>query len=184
MEKELILDEQQFSLTLQRLSYQLIEEHDDFSQSILIGLQPRGIHLSKRLHEQLEQILKTPIVSGNLDITFYRDDFRRRSQPLSPQTTNIDFIIEDKKVILIDDVLYTGRTIRAGIEALLAFGRPRQIELLVLVDRRFNRDLPIQADYIGKTVDTLSSERVTVEWKHADGEDKVILYSSINSPII
>jgi len=181
MNKEHILNAQQFDLTIQRLCYQLIEEHNDFSQSIIIGLQPRGIHLSKRLQNRLEQILKNKIVCGNLDVTFYRDDFRRREQLLYPKTTNIDFIIENKKVILIDDVLYTGRTIRAGIEALLTFGRPQKIELLVLIDRRFNRDLPIQANYVGKTVDALSSERVSVEWEHTEGEDKVILYSPTTS---
>lgn len=130
-----------------------------------------------RLKSQLESILKHPVVCGNLDITFYRDDFRRRENPLIPSATNIDFVIENKKVVLVDDVLYTGRTIRAGLDALLAFGRPEKVELLTLIDRRFNRDLPIQPDYVGKTVDTLVSERVSVEWKEIEGEDKVVLYT-------
>jgi pyrimidine operon attenuation protein/uracil phosphoribosyltransferase len=117
------------------------------------------------------------IQAGNLDITFHRDDFRRRETPLLPSITNIDFSIENKRIILIDDVLFTGRTIRAGLDALLTFGRPSQVQLLALIDRRFSRDLPIQADYIGKTVDTLSSERVAVEWKESEGQDQILLFT-------
>jgi len=177
MEKQVILNKRHFELTLNRLCYQLIESHNDFSNSVLIGLQPRGIHVVARLKKQLEDILKTDIVCGNLDITFYRDDFRRRERPIIPSVTNIDFSIENKKIILVDDVLYTGRTIRAGLDAMLAFGRPAKVELLAFVDRRFTRDLPIQADYVGKTVDTLSTERVSVEWNDVEGEDKVVLYT-------
>lgn len=177
MEKQVILNSRHFELTLNRLCYQLIESHSDFSNSIIIGLQPRGIHVVSRLKEQLESILNTPITCGNLDITFYRDDFRRREKPLIPSVTNIDFSIENKNIILVDDVLFTGRTIRSGLDALLAFGRPSKVELLVFVDRRFKRDLPIQADYVGKTVDTLSEERVSVEWKGEEGEDKVVLFT-------
>jgi pyrimidine operon attenuation protein/uracil phosphoribosyltransferase len=125
----------------------------------------------------LETILGKEIQCGNLDITFYRDDFRRREKPIIPSITNIDFSIENKRVILVDDVLYTGRTIRSGLDALLTFGRPSKVELLVLIDRRFSRDLPLQPDYVGKTVDTLISERVSVEWKETEGEDKVVLFT-------
>lgn len=177
MEQQVILNSKHFELTLNRLCYQLIENHNDFSNTVLIGLQPRGVNVVARLKEILEDILKHPVVCGNLDITFYRDDFRRRETPLIPSATNIDFVIENKQVVLIDDVLYTGRTIRSGLDALLAFGRPVKVELLVLIDRRFKRDLPIQANYVGKTVDTLVSERVSVAWKEAEGEDKVILYT-------
>jgi len=177
MEKQVILNSRHFELTLNRLCYQLIETHNDFSDSILIGLQPRGIHVVTRLKEQLERILEKEIVCGNLDITFYRDDFRRRERPIIPSVTNIDFSIENKNIILVDDVLYTGRTIRSGLDALMAFGRPAKVELLTFVDRRFKRDLPIQADYVGKTVDTLRSERVSVEWEEIEGEDKIVLYS-------
>ena len=130
-----------------------------------------------RLKKHLEEIVGKEIVCGNLDITFYRDDFRRRETPLIPSATNIDFVIEGKNVVLMDDVLYTGRTIRSGLDALLAFGRPQKVELLTFVDRRFRRDLPIQADYVGKTVDTLISERVSVEWKEIEGDDKVVLFT-------
>ncbi|MDX2361797.1 MAG: bifunctional pyr operon transcriptional regulator/uracil phosphoribosyltransferase PyrR [Crocinitomicaceae bacterium] len=177
MERQVILNSKHFELTINRLCYQLIENHNDFSETVLIGLQPRGINVVTRVKERLEEILGKEIVCGNLDITFYRDDFRRRETPLIPSATNIDFVIENKKVVLIDDVLYTGRTIRAGLDALLAFGRPSKVELLALIDRRFNRDLPIRADYVGKTVDTLVSERVSVEWEEIEGEDKVVLFT-------
>lgn len=177
MEKQVILNAKHLELTLKRLSHELIESHNDFSNTVLVGLQPRGIHVVTRLKEILEEILGKKITCGNLDITFYRDDFRRRERPLIPSITNIDFSIENKKVVLIDDVLYTGRTIRSGLDALLTFGRPSKVELLVIIDRRFSRDLPIQADYTGKAIDTLISERVSVEWKETEGEDKVVLFT-------
>lgn len=177
MEKQVILDDQQVQLTMNRLAYQLIENHDQFSSTVLIGLQPRGIHVLERLKRILESVLGHSVTCGQLDITFYRDDFRRREKPLIPSATNIDFTIEGKHVVLIDDVLYTGRTIRSGLDALLAFGRPNSVELLVLIDRRFQRDLPIQADYIGKSVDTLDTERVSVEWSQIEGSDKVVLFT-------
>lgn len=177
MEKQVILDDQQVQLTMNRLAYQLIENHNDFSSTVLIGLQPRGIQVLTRLKEILESITGHTVTCGQLDITFYRDDFRRTEKPLIPSVTNIDFSIENKKVVLVDDVLYTGRTIRSGLDALLAFGRPTCVELLVLIDRRFHRDLPIQADYSGKAVDTLNHERVLVEWKESEGKDNVILYT-------
>lgn len=177
MEKQVILNSKHLELTIKRLCYQLIETHNDFSNTVIIGLQPRGINVVMRIKTQLEKILKHEVKCGNLDITFYRDDFRRREKPLIPSATNIDFVIEGKNVILVDDVLYTGRTIRSGLDALLAFGRPKKVELLVLIDRRFRRDLPIQADYVGEAVDTLISEKVSVEWKEIEGEDKVLLYT-------
>ncbi len=177
METQVILNSKHFELTIKRLCYQLIEAHNDFSDSVLIGLQPRGVNVVTRLKNELEKILGKEVLCGNLDITFYRDDFRRTEKPLIPSMTNIDFVIEGKKVVLVDDVLYTGRTIRSGLDAMLAFGRPNKVELLVLIDRRFRRDLPIQADYVGQTVDTLISERVSVEWKEIEGEDKVVLYT-------
>jgi pyrimidine operon attenuation protein/uracil phosphoribosyltransferase len=177
MERQVILNAVQLDLTIQRLCYQIIENHNDFSATVLIGLQPRGVHLLQRIQSRLNEVLDKPIACGKLDITFYRDDFRRREKPIIPSVTNIDFVVENKKVILIDDVLYTGRTIRSGMDALLAYGRPDKVELLVLIDRRFHRDLPIQADYVGKSVDTLNEERVSVEWKELEGEDKVILFT-------
>jgi pyrimidine operon attenuation protein / uracil phosphoribosyltransferase len=177
MEKQVILNSKHLELTLKRLSHELIESHNNFSDTVLVGLQPRGIYVVSQLKKQLEIILGKEIVCGNLDITFFRDDFRRREKPLIPSITNIDFSLENKKVVLVDDVLYTGRTIRAGLDALLTFGRPSKVELLVLIDRRFRRDLPIQADYVGKMVDSLISERVSVEWEEIEGEDKIVLYT-------
>ena len=177
MEKQVILNKRHFELTLKRLCHQLIESQNDFSETVIIGLLPRGIHVVKRLKQELEAVLEKEVICGFLDITFYRDDFRRREKPLIPSVTNIDFSIENKKIVLVDDVLFTGRTIRAGLDALLAYGRPSKVELLTLIDRRFNRDLPIQPDYVGQSIDTLDAERVNVEWKEIEGEDKVILYT-------
>ncbi len=176
-----LLDGKKFQITLQRLCYQLIENHTDFKNTVLIGIQPRGIYLANRLKKELEQILKgNKIELGILDITFFRDDFRRKDEPLYPNRTNIDFIIEGKKVILMDDVLWTGRTIRAAMDALQAFGRPEKVELLVLVDRRYSRQLPIEPDYIGIQVDSIASQKVVVSWQEADTEDKIILLSEAN----
>jgi pyrimidine operon attenuation protein/uracil phosphoribosyltransferase len=180
MANPILLDGQKFQITIQRLCRQLIENHNDFSNSVIIGIQPRGIYLAKRIAEELRKILpgKT-ILQGDLDITFFRDDFRRRESPLLPNQTRIDFIVEGKKVIMIDDVLWTGRTIRAAMDAMLAFGRPGKVELLVLVDRRYSRDLPVAADYIGIEVDSIASQKVVVSWKETDGEDKVVLVSDV-----
>jgi len=173
-----ILDKTQFELTLKRLAYQLIENHKDFKNTVIIGLQPRGVFLAERLVKVLNQIDSSlEIKYGLLDITFHRDDFRRRDKPLEPNKTKVDFIIEDKTVVLVDDVLFTGRTTRAGLDAMLAFGRPKSVEFLVLIDRWLSRDLPIKANYVGKTVHTLQSERVGVEWFEIEGEDKVTLYT-------
>ena len=143
MEKQVILNEIELKLTLSRLCYQLIENHDTFENTVLLGLQPRGIHVLYRLKTELEKILGHEVTCGNLDITFYRDDFRRRENPLIPSVTNIDFIIENKNVVLIDDVLYTGRTIRAGLDALLAFGRPKKVELFYIIERLVKQERKI-----------------------------------------
>lgn len=174
MPPRVILDSKKFSLTIDRLCYQLIENHRDFSNTALIGIQPRGIHLSNRIFSRLKEIQqRINLDYGKLDITFYRDDFRRREKHLTPSDTTIDFSIEGKKVVLIDDVLYTARTIRAAFDALLDYGRPEHVELLVLVDRRLSRHMPIQPNYVGKTVDAIESEFVKVQWKEVDGEDKI-----------
>ena len=160
-----ILDSQLLEITISRLCQQLIENHGDFEDSVIIGLQPRGIYLADRIKNKLEEILKKSISLGYLDTTFYRDDFRRRETPKIANATNISFIIENKKVILIDDVLYTGRSIRASLDAMIAFGRPKNVELLVLINRRYSRQLPIEPNYIGKQVNTIESQVVLVEWK-------------------
>lgn len=174
--KRLILDSTQLDLSIKRLCFQLIENHDDFSNSALIGLQPRGIFLAKRIHQNLQDILGLKDIKlGSLDTTFFRDDFRRRETPLIANKTNIDFIIEGKKVIMIDDVLFTGRTIRAGLDAMLAYGRPDLVELLVLIDRRYSRHLPIEPNYVGTKIDSLQSERVEAKWEETEGKNEVIL---------
>ncbi len=178
MQQHHILDGRKFQITIKRLCHQLIENHNDFSNSVLIGIQPRGVFLASRIKEELKQILpQAQIKIGNLDITFFRDDFRRKEGMHLPSNTHIDFLIENKKVILIDDVLWTGRTIRAALDAILVFGRPQNVELLTLVDRRYARHLPIKADYVGIQVDTIYSQKVIVRWKEADTEDQVILLS-------
>ena len=174
MKAKILLEKSKFEITLKRLAHQLIEVHNDFSDSVIIGLQPRGIYLARRIQKELQSILKTKdIRCGELDTTFHRDDFRKKE--LIPNRTSIDFIIEDKNVILVDDVLFTGRTIRAGLDALMVFGRAKDIELMVLVDRRFSRHVPIQAKYIGITVDSIATQNVKVEWKETDGKDKITL---------
>jgi pyrimidine operon attenuation protein/uracil phosphoribosyltransferase len=178
MQNLTLLDGQKFQITIQRLCRQLIENHNDFTGSVLIGIQPRGIYLAKRVADELRKILPgSTIEQGDLDITFYRDDFRRRETPLVPNQTKIDFIIEGKKVIMMDDVLWTGRTIRAAMDAMQAFGRPEKVELLTLVDRRYSRHIPVAADYVGIEVDSIASQKVVVSWKETDGEDKIVLVS-------
>lgn len=172
-----ILNSLQFSHTIRRLCYQLIENHNDFSNSAIIGLQPNGIYVAERIKKELEIICKKDILTGSLDITFYRDDFRRKDKPLIPSVTNLDFSIENKKVIIMDDVLFTGRTVRSGLDAIMAYGRPAQVELLALIERRFSHHIPIRADYIGKSIDTIQAERVTVNWEDIDGKDQVILHT-------
>jgi pyrimidine operon attenuation protein/uracil phosphoribosyltransferase len=171
-----ILNQQQLSVTIDRLCHQLIENHMDFSESVLIGLQPRGILLSDRIYHKLLELLPgSNLTYGKLDITFYRDDFKKGEGMHIPNQTDIPFSVEGKKVILVDDVLYTGRTIRSALDAMLDFGRPEKIELLVLIDRRFSRQLPIQPDYTGRTIDSIISQKVRVFWQEQDQKDEVVL---------
>ncbi|MEK6782732.1 MAG: bifunctional pyr operon transcriptional regulator/uracil phosphoribosyltransferase PyrR [Bacteroidota bacterium] len=163
MQKKLILDSDLLDITLNRLCQQLIENHHDFRETVILGLQPRGIFLAELILEKLKKVLRREIPLGYLDATFHRDDFRRRDIPAKASETRVPFVIEGKKVVLIDDVLFTGRTVRSALDAMIAFGRPSKVELLVLVDRKHTRDFPIAADYVGKYVDTLTSQRVLVE---------------------
>lgn len=175
MSQKILLNATEVSIILHRLACQLIENHTHFSNTVLIGLQPRGKQLAIRIKEILETEYKIPnIILGFLDITFFRDDFRR-GETLEANKTQIDFLVENKKVIFIDDVLYTGRSIRAALTAIQSFGRPSEIELLVLIDRRFSRHLPIQPDYRGRQVDAINDEKVIVNWKETTGEDSVAL---------
>ena len=179
MEKQ-IVSREQFGIMIERLANQLIENHGDFSNTILVGIQPRGVEFSKRILEKLNQISDNNIQSGNLDITFFRDDFGRRDNPIEAQELDMNVSVEGKRVVLIDDVLFTGRSIRSAMDALLSFGRPKQVELMVLIDRRLTRHLPIQPNYVGRTVDTILEEKVIVKWKSSQSEDKIILINSEN----
>lgn len=174
---KILLNHDRLTLTLERLCHQLLEDWGDFTNACIIGIQPRGVMLSSRIHARLQELLdQKKIEYGKLDITFYRDDFRMPDGPLKPHPNEIDFIVADKKVLLIDDVLYTGRTISAALAALQHYGRPSAVELLVLVDRRFNRQLPVQADYVGISVDALDQAYVKVRWQETHGEDAVLLF--------
>ena len=168
---KIILDKQQLHLTISRLAHQLLENQLHLDDVVFIGLQPRGVRVSDKLVENIRALYPAEKIQyGVLDITFYRDDIRDELHVANK--TDIPFSIEGKKVILIDDVLYTGRTIRAALDALQDFGRPQKVELCVLVDRRFNRELPIQPDYCGKAIDTVISQKVKVEWDR----EEVVLY--------
>lgn len=175
MQKKLILDSDLLDITLSRLCQQLIENHGDFEETVIIGLQPRGVILAEVIHQKLEKILKKSIPLGLLDATFHRDDYRRREIPAKATETRIPFVIEGKKVVLVDDVLFTGRTVRAALDAMISFGRPQAVELLVLIDRKYNRDLPISADYVGRIVNTLSSQKVLVELERKGDNNKIWL---------
>lgn len=177
MQAVTILEGQAFGLTLERLGHQLIEDHEGLSGTALIGLQPRGVLLARRIRSLLAELSPGEVPAyGELDITFHRDDFRHRPVTAPPGTTDIGFSLDGRRVVLIDDVLFTGRTIRAGLDALLHFGRPATVQLLVLIDRRFSRELPIQPDYVGRWVDSFDGQRVTVEWAGTDGRDRVLLH--------
>ena len=169
-----ILNQQQIELTVKRLANQILENNLQFNNTVIIGIQPRGIFLSDRIVKELNaEVSSQQIKYGKLDITFYRDDIRKELHV--PNQTDIRFSTEGKKIILVDDVLYTGRTIRSALDALLSFGRPQKVELMVLIDRRYSRELPIQPDYIGKSIDSIVTQKVKVFWQERDGRDEVVL---------
>ena len=179
VEERQILNQKDIQITIERLCQQLIEHHGDFNNTVIVGVQPRGTFLSNRIIAKLKQLLNTTnLESGSLDISFYRDDLRRRDEPIVPEVMDMDLSLEGKNVVLIDDVLFTGRSIRSAIDALMAFGRPKSVELLTLIDRRFSRDLPIQPNYVGRTIDAIDSERVIVEWKEVNGKDRILMVKS------
>lgn len=182
MSSKILLTSKEVDIILHRLACQLIEKHNDFSNTVLIGIQPRGKFLAERITTILKNDYGISNVDlGFLDITFFRDDFRRNDKPLEANKTQIDFLVENKNVVFIDDVLYTGRSIRAALTAIQSFGRPNEIELLVLIDRRFSRHLPIQPDYRGRQVDAFNNEKVKVLWAEVDGtEDQVQLLPNLS----
>ena len=174
-----LLARERFALTIERLCCQLIEDWGDFSDACVLGIQPKGVALADRIHARLQALTGNDRIEyGKMDITFYRDDFRLTDKLLAPHPNEINFLVAGKKVLLVDDVLYTGRTIQAALAALQHYGRPEMVELLVLVDRRFNRELPIQADYIGLVVDALDEAYVKVRWQEIHGADEVLLFGS------
>ena len=176
MAQKTLLNAKDIFIILHRLANQLLENHLDFSKTVLVGLQPRGIYLANRLAMILkEDYAISNLQIGHLDITFFRDDFRRRDEPLEASATTINFTVEDKRVVLIDDVLFSGRSIRSALTAIQSFGRPESIELLVLIDRRFSRHLPIQPNYRGRQVDVINSEKVKVTWAENDKKDAVYI---------
>lgn len=175
MDPRVLLTDKGLEHTLNRLCCELIENYQDFENTVFVSLQPRGKYLGERLKQILFDQCGLEVPHGVLDITFFRDDFRRGEKTLEPNRTKIDFLIEGKKVVLIDDVLYSGRSVRSGMDALLAYGRPDKVELLVLIDRKLTRHLPISPNYVGRTVNTLEDQRVSVEWGSVEGQDKVVL---------
>ncbi|OZI06380.1 bifunctional pyr operon transcriptional regulator/uracil phosphoribosyltransferase [Siphonobacter sp. BAB-5385] len=170
MQRRLLLSSPLLEITISRLCQQLIENHQLFADSVILGLQPRGIHLAQRIHQELQQTTGSTIPFGWLDATFHRDDFRRRESIVRANQTKIPFTVEGKRVILVDDVIATGRMVRAALDAMTFFGRPEKVELAVLIDRSYNRDIPIAPDYVGLKVNTLDTQRVIVEWKEQGHE--------------
>ena len=173
-----ILSDEKFEFTLLRLCHQLIENYGDFEQTCILGVQPRGVFLADRMMALLQKETGgLAIPYGKLDITFYRDDFRHRDKPITANETTVEFLLDNLRVVLIDDVLYSGRTIQAALTALNDYGRPDSVELLTLIDRRFNRHLPIEANYVGMVVDALDEAYVKVDWNYEEsGLDRVLLY--------
>ena len=177
MSKHMLFNHSQVNICLERLAYQLLENHSDFSESVLVGLQPRGKFLSENIVNVLkEKYALKKIYYGYLDITFFRYDFRTKTNILIPNETTSKLNVDGKKVVFIDDVLYTGRTIRAALTAIESFGRPKSIELLILVNRRYSRELPIQADYKGFNVDVYEDQKVYVNW---DGNNNHVYLENI-----
>jgi pyrimidine operon attenuation protein / uracil phosphoribosyltransferase len=185
-----ISEKEKFDLTIERLCYHLIEDYDDFKDTCIVGIQTGGVQLASRILEKLSEIQSKELIKGasndssassdipfgKLDITFYRDDFRTSKKPLAANINEMPFVIENQRVILVDDVSYTGRSVQAAMTALNHYGRPKSVKLLVLVDRRFNREIPVRPDYIGVVIDALDDAYVKVEWAETDGQDRILIY--------
>jgi len=175
-ERTILLDARAMSRALQRMAVEILELAHGTGDLVLIGIQRRGVELAERIAKLLEKAEGAEIPRGALDITLYRDDLMRHAVGPQPvvRSTEIPFSIDDKKILLVDDVLYTGRTIRAALDALIDFGRPKSIQLVVLVDRG-HRELPIRADYVGKNLPTSPGESVQVRLQESDGHDEVVV---------
>lgn len=175
----LVMDADRISRTLTRIAHEILERNRGVEELAFVGIRARGVPIAKRLAAKIAEIGAYPIPVGALDITLYRDDLMRHAvgpQPLV-RSTEIPFSIDDKKILLVDDVLYTGRTIRAALDALIDFGRPQSIQLVVLVDRG-HRELPIKADYVGKNLPTAQQQSVQVRLVETDGRDEVVIEDS------
>lgn len=172
--KAKIIDEDSLSRIIIRMAHEILEKNKGSQNLVLMGMKTRGEFLAKRIFERIKEIEKIELPLGVLDVTLYRDDFRTRLKQPEVSVSNITFDINDKDVVIIDDVLYTGRTVRSALNALMDFGRPRSIQLCVLVDRG-HRELPIRADYIGKNIPTSNQEEIKVRMKEIDGEDAIYL---------
>ena len=173
-EKALILDKNGIDRALTRVAHEILEKNKGARDIVLVGIQRGGVHIAKRLAAKIREIEKVDLPVGSLDITMYRDDLEtRKAQPV-PQATDITFDIKDKIMVLVDDVVFTGRTIRAALNSIMDYGRPRRIQLAVLVDRG-HRELPIRADYVGKNLPTSSKEKVEVMLVEDGGEEKVVI---------
>lgn len=177
VEKADILDEKAIARAITRIAHEIIERNKGIDDCVLVGIKTRGAFIAKRLAERIEQIEGKPIMKGELDITLYRDDLSVKHKDLEPlvQQVDISHNISNKKVVLVDDVLYTGRTVRAAMDAVMDLGRPSQIQLAVLIDRG-HRELPIRADFVGKNIPTSSSERIVVQMQESDGSDRVAIH--------
>ena len=178
MTSKILISKKKLEIILNRLCHQLKEKHGDFSSTILVGLQPRGTLLLDRLSKILNRQGFTNLKSGKLDTTFFRDDYRRSETPLNANKTEMNETVEGMNVVFIDDVLFTGRSIRSALTAIDTYGRPNSIELLVLIDRRFSRHLPIQPDYLGVQIDALQGDRVRVVWSNKPDQNIVYLEKS------
>ncbi len=172
-EKALILSEEDMERVIKRISHEILERNKGCKDLVFIGIQKRGVPLSQRIAENIKKLENVDIPVGKLDISFYRDDIGKKIKS-DIQITDIPFDIKDKNIILVDDVLFTGRTIRAALDAIIDLGRPRTIQLVVLVDRG-HRELPIRADYVGKNIPTSLNEFIDVRVKETDGIDKVFI---------
>jgi|SRR5687767_13688576 pyrimidine operon attenuation protein/uracil phosphoribosyltransferase len=171
-----VMDADRIGRTLTRIAHEIVERNKGVDDIALVGVRTRGVHIARRLARSLKEITGDDVPTGALDITLYRDDLMRQAvgpQPLV-RRTEIPFSIDNRKILLVDDVLYTGRTVRAALDALIDFGRPGAIQLVVLVDRG-HRELPIKADYVGKNLPTSPEESVQVRLQESDGQDEVVL---------
>ena len=178
--KSRLFDNKRLEITINRLCQELIENHKNFSDTILVGLQPRGIYFLNRIKKNLDSILNREIHIGYLDTTFYRDDFRSKEVPKAKEPL-MPFLVDDKNVVIIDDVLFTGRTVRSAMEGIMNFGRPKKIELLVLIDRKYSRDVPIEPTYCGIKINTITSDRIEVNLREQGFKEDNIMIKNIQN---